>query len=389
MKKYFSIALLAALVLTGCSAGPGGSSSSTGNKVGDQFIIGGDFELSGSVAAYGSAESEGVKLAVEQINKDGGINGKKVKYVEKDNKSENAEAASVANNLNDNTKIVAMVGPATTGAVQAVTPVQNKAGVPMITPSGTGDSLTSAGSGKAQAEVFRSCFEDSFQGKVLATFADDDLKAKKVVIFTDSSTDYSQGVTKAFKAAYKGKVVQEISYASGDKDFQAQLTKIKGTDFDAIFIPGYYTEAGMIIRQARELGITAPILGADGFSDAKLVETAGAKNVSNVYYSDHYSAKAPATDKVKPFIEAFKKKYGKEPSAFAALAYDAVYMIKQAAEDTNAKTSKDVTKGLENLKDFKGVTGVMTMKDHNPEKSAVVIGMTDGKESSAVSVTPK
>jgi len=371
--------------LTACQAGPKEKTASN-NVIGDEIVIGGNFELSGSAAAYGNVELNGVKLAVQEINNAGGIDGKKIKLVYKDNKTENAESSSLALNFAVNSKIVAMVGPATSGAIQAVTPIVNRMGIPTVTPSGTADALTVTKNGKIQPYIFRSCFQDSFQGKILAKYATDHLHAKKVVLLKDSSMDYSQGVADAFLGDYKGKVVQKMNYTSGDKDFQAQLTKVKNQNFDALVIPGYYTEAGLIIRQARELGIKQPILGGDGFSDEKLTQTAGKKNVYNVYYSDHFSLNAPATDKVKPFAMHYKKEYGQEASAFAALAYDSVYMIKQAIEDTHAKTSRDIKTGLAKLKDFKGVTGVMTMKDHNPEKSAVVIGLTEGKETSATVV---
>ena len=161
------------------------------------------------------------------------------------------------------------------------------------------------------------------------------------------------------------------------------LTKIKDKDFNVIYIPGYYTEAGLIIKQAREMGIEQPIIGADGFGDEKLIETAGASNVKNVYYTGHFSTKAPATDKVEPFVKAFEKKYSKQPSSFNALAYDSVYMIKQAIEDEGKATPEAIKKGLANLKDFEGVTGKISMdKDHNPVKPLVVLGLTDGKETS-------
>ncbi len=240
-----------------------------------------------------------------------------------------------------------------------------------------------------QEYAFRSCFQDSFQGKILAKYAHENLKADKAIILGDNSSDYGIGLTKAFKDEYKGQIVAEENFTEGDKDFQAVLTKIKDKDFNVLYIPGYYTEAGLIIKQAREMGIDTPIVGADGFGDAKLVETAGAGNVSNVFYTGHFSTKAPATDKVEPFIKAFKEKFDKEPSSFNALAYDAVYMVKQAIEDEGSADSSAIKNGLANLKDFKGVTGEMTIdKEHNPEKSAVVLGLTDGKETSAETVNP-
>lgn len=393
MKKKFAFLFTGLVLLSACSAAPKGGGategSAGGNKQeGDTIKIGMDMELSGAVAAYGNAEKEGIELAVEQINADGGIDGKKIDLISKDNKSDNNEAGTVATNLTTNSKVVALIGPATSGAVKSALPNATKAEVPLVTPSGTDDAITKQGD-KVQAYAFRSCFQDSFQGKILAKYAHENLKADKAIILGDNSSDYGIGLTKAFKDEYKGKIVAEENFTEGDKDFQAVLTKIKDKDFNVLYIPGYYTEAGLIIKQAREMGIETPIVGADGFGDAKLVETAGASNVTNVFYTGHFSTKAPATDKVEPFIKAFKEKYGKEPSSFNALAYDAVYMVKQAIEDEGSADSSAIKKGLESLKDFKGVTGEMTIdKEHNPEKSAVVLGLTDGKETSAETVNP-
>lgn len=387
MKKRTVAALAAGLFLFGACGSPKANDSS-GSEDAKTIKIGGNFELSGAVAAYGEAENEGVKLAVEEINKDGGIDGKEIEYISKDNKSDNNEAASVAANLTTKDGVVAIVGPATSGATKATLPNLNKAKVPAVTPSGTDDAIT-VQKGKVQDYIYRSCFQDSFQGIVLAKYADDNLKADKAAILGDNSSDYANGLKKAFKDTYKGEIVAEENFTAGDKDFQAMLTKIKDKDFNVIYIPGYYTEAGLIIKQAREMGIEQPIIGADGFGDEKLVETAGASNVKNVYYTGHFSTKAPATDKVEPFVKAFEKKYGKQPSSFNALAYDSVYMIKQAIEDEGKATPEAIDKGLANLKDFEGVTGKISMdKEHNPVKSAVVLGLTDGKESSAVTVNP-
>lgn len=385
MKKRTVAVLAAGLFLLGACGSPKASDGGGGGDA-DTIKIGGNFELSGAVAAYGEAENEGVKLAVEEINKDGGIDGKKIEYVSKDNKSDNNEAASVAANLTTKDEVVAIIGPATSGATKATLPNLTKAKVPAITPSGTDDAIT-VQKGKVQEYIFRSCFQDSSQGVILAKYAEDNLKADKAVILGDNSSDYAIGLQKAFKDTYKGEIVAEENFTAGDKDFQAMLTKIKDKDFNVIYVPGYYTEAGLIIKQAREMGIEQPIIGADGFGDEKLVETAGASNVKNVYYTGHFSTKAPATDKVEPFVEAFEKKYNKQPSSFNALAYDSVYMIKQAIEEEGEATPEAIKKGLASLKDFEGVTGKISMdKEHNPVKPLVVLGLTDGKESSAETV---
>ena len=376
------------LLLTACGPAAGGSIGDGNKAEGDTIKIGLNMELSGDVSAYGTAEKEGVELAIEEINKDGGVLGKKLQLIQKDNKSDIGETTSVAANLAYKEKVVAVIGPATSGAVKASIPNMTRAAVPVVTPSGTDDAITIL-NGKVQEYIFRACFQDSFQGIILANFAQKNIDAKKVVIIGDNSSDYALGLTKSFKETYTGEIVKEETFTAGDKDFQAILTKIKDLDYDAIYIPGYYAEAGLIIKQAREMGIDQPILGADGFGNEKLVEIAGADNVNDVYYTGHFSEKAPSTDKVEPFVAAFKKKYNRQPSAFNALGYDSVYMIKQAIETENSADSKDITKGLAELTDFVGVTGKMNMdKDHNPEKTGVVLGLTEGKETSADTVNP-
>lgn len=394
MKKKFAFLFASLFLLGACSAGPSGSgsnggSSDGGNKQeGETIKIGLNLELSGAVAGYGTQERDGVELAVEKINEDGGILGKKVELVVKDNKSDSNEAATAAANLTTNDGVVAIIGPATSGATKASIPNVTKAQVPLITPSGTDDAITLNGE-TVQEYIFRSCFQDSFQGVILAKYATDTLNAENVAILGDNSSDYAKGLTKAFEGEYKGNIALKENFTKGDTDFQAVLTKIKDKDFDVLYVPGYYEEAGLIIKQAREMGIEQPIIGADGFGDEKMIQLAGAENVTNVFYTGHFSALAPANDTVEPFIAAFKEKYGKEPSTFNALAYDAMFMIKEAIESQDSADSVSITKGLSELKDFVGVTGNITMDaNHNPEKSLVVVGFTDGKESSAEGVNP-
>ena len=384
-----AVASLAALSLAACGAAPGGNSAaSKGTEIGKTFKLGYDLELSGGVAAYGNAGKNGANLAVDEINKAGGINGKQITVISKDNKSDNAEAATVVSNLINNDKVNAVIGSMTSGAVKSMTPNVTKGAVPLVTPAGTDDTLTVT-NGKVNDYIFRSTFQDSYQGKVLANYTTNELKAKKVVLYYDNSSDYAKGIAKSFEKTYTGKIVDKVSFQSGDKDFQATLSKIKSEDYDAIVMPGYYNETGLITKQARELGIEQPILGGDGFADPTFITLAGDAAATNVYYVSGYSAKALANETTTKFIAAYQAKYKSEPSMFDALAYDAVYMVKQAAEDTKAKTSVDVKDGLAKLKGFKGATGDITVdKDHNPVKDAVVVKLENGKEASETIVKP-
>lgn len=377
----FLLPFLAALVLVGCNKSPDVTANATGTTIGDTLKIGVNLELTGSVAAYGNAEKNGINLAVEQINKADGVDGKKIEVITKDNKSENAEASTAATNLAVQSQVNAMIGPATSGAVAAASLNAQKTGVPLLTPSGTQDDLTIDKDG-VKKYIFRTTFQDSFQGQVLAQYAYQNLNAKKVVLYYDNSSDYAKGIAEEFQRVYPGEIVTVATFASGDKDFQSALTKFKDLDYDAIVMPGYYTETGIITKQARDMGIEVPILGPDGFNDDSFGDLAGVANTHDVYYVSGYSTKTALSDKATQFIEAYKKKYGSEPNMFAALAYDSVYMIAEAAK--GAKTSIDIADNLAKLSQFDGVTGTMTIdKDHNPIKTALMVKMENGAEASA------
>ncbi|MCO4473679.1 ABC transporter substrate-binding protein [Streptococcus infantarius] len=383
-----ALTFLASIALAACSKSPDVTANATGTTIGDTIKVGVNLELTGTVAAYGNAENNGVKLAVQEINKAGGVDGKKIELVTKDNKSENAEASTAATNLAIQSQVNAMIGPATSGAVAAASLNAQKTGVPLLTPSGTQDDLTLDTVDGVKKYVFRTTFQDSFQGQVLAQYAYSNLNAKKVVLYYDNSSDYAKGIAEEFKKKYQGDIVTTATFASGDKDFQSALTKIKNLDYDAIVMPGYYTETGIITKQARDMGISVPILGPDGFNDDSFADLAGKANANSVYYVSGYSTKTALSGKANDFIKAYKAKYGSEPNMFAALSYDSVYMIAKAAE--GAKTSIDIANNLAELKDFDGVTGKMTIdKKHNPIKTALMVIMKDGAEVSADAVEIK
>ncbi|MGX6978695.1 ABC transporter substrate-binding protein [Vagococcus elongatus] len=391
-KKLWLLLAASSMLLAACTSGGGGTSSTDEKKSkeasGDTIKIGLNYELSGAVSAYALQQKDAIEMAVKEINDDGGILGKQVELVSKDNKSETAEAASVAGSLAENDEIVAVFGPATSGAFKASIPQMMKAGIPAISPSATDDEVTVT-DGKLKEFIFRTCFQDSFQGVILANYAENNLGAKKAVIIGDNSSDYGKGLTKAFKETYKGEIVLEENFAAKEKDFKAMLTKIKGKDFDVIYLPGYYEEAGLVIKQAREMGIDQPVLGADGFSDPKLVELAGASNMNDIYYTSHFSENAPANDKVPEFVENFKAKYKTSPSSFNALAYDTMYLLKDAIERADSTDRTKVKDAIAETKDFVGVTGTMSIdENHNPQKPAVVIGLQEGKEESSEIVEP-
>ena len=386
MKKKFAMTLVtfaSAAFLAACgNVASTGSATAAGTAIGDSVKIGINLEETGATGAYGSVEQRGALLAIEEINKAGGVDGKKFETFDYDNKSETTEATSVATKLTSKDKVNVMIGPATSGATAAAVKIADQAGVPLITPSASQDGLT-----KGHDSLFVTIFQDSFQGKILAKYANDNLNAKKVILYTDNGSDYAKGIAKAFREAYKGEIVADETFTAGDTDFQASLTKLKGKEFDAIVIPGYYTEAGKIINQARGMGIDKPILGPDGFNSEALVEQATAERANQIYYVTGFSTTGDVTDKTKKFLEAYKAKYNEEPSMFAALAYDSVYMAAEAAK--GAKTSIELRDNLAKLKDFEGVTGKMTIDaDHNTEKSALMVTMNQGKVEKFETVQP-
>lgn len=378
----FSLASVALLAACGEVSTTGNSGSASGTEIGKTLKIGFNFEETGDVASYGTAEQKAAKLAVDEINKAGGVDGKQIEVTDKDNKSELSEASTVSTNLVTQAKVNAIIGPATSGGTGAAITNAAKASVPLITPSGTQDDLT-----KGQDYLFRATFIDSFQGKILSKYVTDNLKAKKVVLYYDNSSDYAKGMAKAFQEEYKGEIVATETFASKDTDFQAALTKFKGKDFDALVVPGYYTEAGKIVNQARGIGIDKPIVGGDGFNSEEFISQATPAAATNVYYVSGYSTSGDMTAKAKKFLEAYKAKYNEEPSMFSALAYDSVYMVAEASK--GAKNSVDIKENLAKLKDFEGVTGSITMdKNHNPVKSALMIGLKDGKVDTVETVKP-
>jgi len=379
MKKVVSVVLMAVMVLSVLS-GCGGAASNA-----NEIKIGINYELSGGVATYGQSSVKGIELAFEQINAAGGINGKIIKPVKYDTKSEPAEATTLASKLMTKDKVVASLGPATSGNFKAVIPVATKNKIPVASGSATADDVTVDAAG-VKEYAFRICFSDSYQGEVMATYALKNLSKKKAVIIMDSSSDYAKGLAASFKKTFEaggGAIVAQEAYLKGDTDFNAVITKIKNQDFDVIFIPGYYEEVGLIIKQARAQGIAAPVLGADGFDSPELINLAGAKALNDVYFSNHYSSldKDPV---VAQFIEAFKAKYNEEPDAFAALGYDLAKFVADGVSRAEKLTGESVKDALAATKDFVGVTGSFSIdENHNAVKAIVVIGLKDGVQATS------
>ncbi|MGE5379872.1 MAG: ABC transporter substrate-binding protein [Methylocystaceae bacterium] len=391
MARNQKVALLVLLVFL-VSIVAGCSSSKTGDKAADQgkeAILGVSAELSGGVASYGTSCKDGIMLAIDEINAAGGVNGQKIAPEVVDTKSDAAEATNVAAKLMDK-KVVAVIGPLTSGNVKATAPVVTQNKVPLIAPAATADDVTIA-NGKVREYIFRTCFSDSFQGILMADFASKNLGKKTAALLVDNSNDYSKGLAKNFKEEFTklgGTIVTEEACVKGDRDFKATLTKIKSKNPEFLYIPNYYEEAAPAIKQARELGITVPVGGADGWDSPELVSAAGASALNSAFITSHYSTQ-DTDPKIVKFISSFKAKYNKEPDSFAALGYDAVYLWADAAKRAGKNDAASVTKALAETKDFAGVTGKMTVdENHNVVKAGVIIEYKDGKQTMNTKIQP-
>ncbi|WZL78212.1 ABC transporter substrate-binding protein [Eubacteriales bacterium mix99] len=386
MKKAITFLAVAILAMTIF-----GSCSQTTSKDSNTIRIGLNYELSGAAATYGQSSVEGIELAIEEINKAGGLNGKKIQTIKYDNKSEEAEATTLSTRLMTQDKVLAVLGPATSGAFKATIPVSEQNKIPVLSGSATADDVTVDKRG-VKEYAFRICFMDSAQGKAMARYATENLGKQKAVIIRDSSNDYAKGLAESFAKTFKGAggtIVKQEAYVKGDTDFNAILTSVRNQDFDVIFIPGYYEEAGLIIKQARAQGIDVPILGADGFDSPKLAELAGADALSNVYFSNHYSS-LDDNPTVQEFLRAFQAKYKKEPDAFNALGYDLAKLTEQAIGHAEKQDGESIKSALAETKNFEGVTGnIRVDKNHNAVKDTVVIKLENGKQVSSERIRPE
>lgn len=382
MRKIRVLSLLVALVMVvalfaGCNGTqPGKSGEVKKEAAGNTIKIGAIQPISGQVAAYGTQTRDAVKLAVDEINGKGGVLGKKVELVVEDDEANPEKTTTAFKKLVAQDKVIGIVGALTSKCSLAITKMAQQNKVIMVTPSSTNDTVTDAGD-----YIFRACYNDSFQGVVVAQFASETLKAKNAAILFDNTNDYSKGLSTNFKQKFEslgGKIAVQESYATGDKDFSAQLTKIKAQNPDVLFIPDYYSTVSLIAKQVRQQGITIPMMGADGWDE--ITNNAG-DEVLNCYYSNHYSADADDPE-VKSFVEKYKAKFNITPNALAALGYDATYILCEAIEKAGS-TDPDKIKTAMMQTDKKFVTGKIKFNEkRNPVKSAVmqkIVKGADGK----------
>ncbi|MFJ7927769.1 ABC transporter substrate-binding protein [Peribacillus sp. NPDC096622] len=386
---FLSLSLVAG-ALAGCSGDSKTSSSGGGSsKSGDTIKIGANLELSGGTASFGQSAADGLKLAIDEINKEG-IDGKKLEIIKVDNKSDAAEATSGSIKLVSQDKVVAVVGSATSTNTLAQVQVAQDNKVPLLTPTATNPDITNK-AGKLNDYVFRTCFIDPFQGTVAANFASDEIGAKTAAIYVDSASDYSKGLAAAFKEAFTakgGKIVAEEAYVTKDTDFRSTLTRIKSAKPEFVFLPGYYEEVGLILKQAREDGIDLPFMGGDGWDSPKVVEIAGADALKNTYITNHYSPEDEDA-KIQDFVAAFEKEYDKTPDAFAALGYDTGYYLADAIKRSGDASPEKIRQALEDVKDLQLVSGTLNLdENHDPIKSATILEYVDGKQTFKTKINP-
>ena len=392
-----AVTVLALALLAGGCAGGGG----------DELVIGEYGSLTGNDATFGQSTKQGVELAVSELTaqKKGMIGGLKVREVVEDDQGRPEEAATVVKKLLNQDRVIAVIGEVASSRSLAAAPICQEAAVPMISPSSTNPKVTQVGD-----YIFRMCFIDPFQGTVMAKFATDSLHLKSIALLKDVRNDYSVGLAQFFSDAFTksgGRIVTEQAYSAGDQDFRAQLTAIKASHPQAIYVPGYYTEVGLIARQARELGLTVPILGGDGWESEQLLQIGG-QAMNGSYYSNHFAADNP-DPRLQDFLRKYKQKFGKESDAIGGLAYDAANVLFQSLQKL-ADQDPETFKGLASSKagtsarkaaekklrdiiatttNYPGVTGMITLDENrNASKPAVVIAIRDNAKHYAATINP-
>ena len=401
MRYWRQFGLVAALGFAVMSSGCGGSGGQ------EELVIGEYGSLTGNDADFGQSTKKGVEMALDELtaSAQGKIGGLPVRAVVEDDQGRPEEAATVVQKLINQDRVLAVIGEVASSRSLAGAPICQTNSVPMISPSSTNIKVTQVGD-----YIFRMCFIDDFQGVVMARFTAENLGLKRVAILKDVKNDYSVGLTGVYTEAYVargGTIVTEQAYSAGDQDFRAQLTSIKGKNPEAIFVPGYYGDVGLIARQARELGLKMPILGTDGWESDQLISIGG-EALEGCYYSNHFAVDNPDPN-LQSFLAKHKEKYGSEPNAITGLAYDAAMVLfssmqrlheqdptsfaSLAASKAGTEERKAASKKLRDIiattTNYAGITGVITLDENrNATKPAVVIEIKGGKKVYNSTVNP-
>jgi branched-chain amino acid transport system substrate-binding protein len=324
-------------------------------------------------------------MAIDDLNAAGGVLGRPLLLVTEDTQSKPGETATVVKKLISRDKVIALLGEVASSRSLEAAPIAQAAKVPMISPASTNPKVTETG-----AYIFRTCFIDPFQGPVMARFAREHLKAKRVALVVSNSSAYSIGLAKFFRESFVangGTIVLEQKYSEGDKDFKAQLTAIKAAGVDAVFNPGYYNEGALIVRQARDLGLTLPIFGADSWEAEALIQLGG-KAMEGAYLCSHYSPEDPSP-RVQNFVAAYKKRFGSTPDSNASLGYDSVLVLVDAIRRAGTTERNALREAIATTRDFMAVTGKITIdSERNASKNAVIVQVRNGKFEFVQSMSP-
>lgn len=374
--RIFSLLVAAsALAFMGCP-GKDGDKPADGAEAAT-IKIGHYASLTGSEATFGRQVDNGIKLAVEEINAAGGINGKKIELITEDTQSNSQVAINAAEKLIGKDEVVALLGEVASSRSLAAGAVAQREKCPMLTPASTNKKVTETGD-----YVYRICFIDPFQGAAIADFTANNLKLKSVAILKDQSSDYSVGLAEGFKekfASLGGTIVEEQTYVGTDKDFKAQLTAIKAKNPQAIIVPGYYTSVGLVASQARDLGITVPLIGGDGWDSPELATGAAKQALEGCFFTNHYAFDDTASV-VQEFNKKYQAKFNEIPGAMSALGYDAMNIVAKVIKEGGKADRETIKAGLAKLANYSGVTGAITINaERNASKPVVIIQIKDGK----------
>jgi len=366
MKRILIASIVIASLLSACQ---------TQGSGGDKVRIGVFMSTTGSTANFGISSVNGIKMAADEINAAGGINGKQVELLVQDDRSDASEAATIVTKFVTQDQVHAVIGEVASSRSIAAAPIAQNAKIPMLTPSSTNPEVTKKGD-----FIFRSCFIDPYQGAAIAQFAAKTLGAKTAAIMVDRKNDYSTGLEKVIDQTFTkfgGKIVATQSYQEGDQDFNAQLTSLKGSNPEVIFVPGYYNDVGLIAKQARDKGITVPLIGGDGWDSEQLYKIGGTA-LNGSYFTNHYSPFDTAPNVVK-FVNDYKKRYNSTPDALAATAYDAANIMFDAIKRSKSLSGTDIRDALAATNAFPGVTGTVTFnQNRDAVKPIVMIEIKDG-----------
>ena len=368
--------LICLVALTSCSGDQGAA---------DEILIGEYGSLTGTTATFGISTMNGIEMALDEVNESGGLLGKTVRVIVEDDQGRPEEAQTVVTKLITSNRVVAVLGEVASSRTLAAAPVAQQYGIPMVSPSSTNPAVTEVGD-----FIFRVCFIDPFQGFVMAKFASQSLQMTDVAVLRDIKNDYSVGLADVFVenfVAMGGTIVADEGYSEGDTDFSAQLTSIRARRPQAIFVPGYYTEVGLIARQAKSLGIEAPLLGGDGWDSPSLIEIGG-EALEGSYFSNHYSVDDPSPA-IQKFVGDYRARYGQTPDALAGLGYDAAQILFDAIRRAGSTDPTAIRDALATTSNFAGVTGVTTLDENrNAVKPAVVLQIDDGKLAFVETINP-